>query len=390
MSDSPLASIIINNYNYGRFLGEAIESALAQTYANTEVIVVDDGSTDDSREVIEGFGDRITAVFKENGGQGSAYNAGFRISSGEAVCFLDSDDTLFPEAIETAVALLREPNVVKVQWPLRVVNITGDWKGELSTTKTPPTGDLRSQVMAEGPIYDFYYTTGSAYCRHFLASVSPVPEASYRNGGDVYFITLAPASGFIRTAKQALGTYRAHGSNNYRERLLDVARIKNYIERFEANAHNLDLHLTKQGVSVAPAQWRQRNFNYLWPNRLLLALEDIESVISPGEKLALVDQDEWGMRDPVPERTVVPFIERDGQYWGPPSDDAEAIRELNRQHKQGVRFFAIWWTCFWWMEAYPQFAEHLACQHSCLVNNERIRIFQLSEPTAKETADVST
>ena len=80
---APLVSIVINNYNYGRFVGSAIESALEQSYSNTEVIVVDDGSTDTSREVIASFGDRIGAVLKANGGQASAYNAGFAASKGD-------------------------------------------------------------------------------------------------------------------------------------------------------------------------------------------------------------------------------------------------------------------------------------------------------------------
>jgi glycosyltransferase involved in cell wall biosynthesis len=75
MKPHPLVSIIINNYNYGRFLKQAIESALAQTYRLCEVIVVDDGSTDVSRSVLSGFGEHVVAVLKENGGQASAFNA---------------------------------------------------------------------------------------------------------------------------------------------------------------------------------------------------------------------------------------------------------------------------------------------------------------------------
>ena len=67
----PLVSILINNYNYGRYLGVAIDSALAQTYGRVEVVVVDDGSTDDSREVITGFAERVVSVLKINGGQPS-------------------------------------------------------------------------------------------------------------------------------------------------------------------------------------------------------------------------------------------------------------------------------------------------------------------------------
>src|SRR6185295_5604355 len=108
MNECPLVSIIVNNYNYGRFLGEAIQSALSQTYPNIEVIVVDDGSTDDSSEVIANFGGSIKTRFKQNGGQTSALNAGLRMSRGDIVCFLDADDALFPSAIAEAVQLLRE------------------------------------------------------------------------------------------------------------------------------------------------------------------------------------------------------------------------------------------------------------------------------------------
>ena len=99
MRYTPLVSVIVNNYNYGHFLSEAIDSALAQTYTRTEVIVVDDGSTDDSSEIIAGYGDRIIPVLKENGGQASAFNAGFAKSRGDVICFLDADDYLFPQAI---------------------------------------------------------------------------------------------------------------------------------------------------------------------------------------------------------------------------------------------------------------------------------------------------
>ena len=82
LSEPGMASIIISSYNYGRYLNDAIDSALAQTYPRTEVIVVDDGSTDDSASVIESYQDRIVSVVKENGGQASSMNAGLREGSG--------------------------------------------------------------------------------------------------------------------------------------------------------------------------------------------------------------------------------------------------------------------------------------------------------------------
>ncbi|MGH7801488.1 MAG: glycosyltransferase family 2 protein [Thermodesulfobacteriota bacterium] len=77
-----LVSIIINNYNYGRFLKGCIESALNQTYPHTEVIIVDDGSTDNSREIIAKYRERAILILKQNEGQASAFNAGFAVSMG--------------------------------------------------------------------------------------------------------------------------------------------------------------------------------------------------------------------------------------------------------------------------------------------------------------------
>ena len=81
----PLVSILINNYNYADFLDHAIRSALdqARSYEPVEIVVVDDGSTDHSRQIIKSYAGAIVGIFKENGGQASAFNAGVRASRGE-------------------------------------------------------------------------------------------------------------------------------------------------------------------------------------------------------------------------------------------------------------------------------------------------------------------
>ena len=93
-SEPPALSVIVTSHDYERYVGEAIASALDQHGAAGEVIVVDDGSTDGSREVIESFGERVIAIFTANRGQAAAQNTGFAASSGEAVLFLDADDLL--------------------------------------------------------------------------------------------------------------------------------------------------------------------------------------------------------------------------------------------------------------------------------------------------------
>src|SRR5687768_1406781 len=129
MSSTHRPSIIISSYNYGHFLREAIDSALNQTHANTEVIVVDDGSTDNSREIIASYRDRIIPVLKENGGMASVWNAGFAVSRGDVILFLDADDILLPTAMEEAVKLFDGSGVAKVHWPIWEVDRQGNKTG---------------------------------------------------------------------------------------------------------------------------------------------------------------------------------------------------------------------------------------------------------------------
>jgi glycosyltransferase involved in cell wall biosynthesis len=96
---SSLVSVIIPCYNHGHYLGEAIESVLAQTYAHVEVVVVDDGSTDSTAEVAAAF-PQVRYVYQHNQGLSAARNAGVRHSRGELLVFLDADDWLYPRALE--------------------------------------------------------------------------------------------------------------------------------------------------------------------------------------------------------------------------------------------------------------------------------------------------
>ncbi len=107
LPEQPLVSILVSNYNYARYIGAAIESALDQTYSNIELIICDDGSTDNSVSVIEEYqrkDSRLQFLPKANGGQGSGFNAAFAASRGEIITLLDSDDLFLPHKVERIVA----------------------------------------------------------------------------------------------------------------------------------------------------------------------------------------------------------------------------------------------------------------------------------------------
>ncbi len=103
---SELVSIIIPTYNRAHLVCEAIDSALAQTYPHKEVIVVDDGSTDDTRGIVSRYGNAVRYIYQENRGVSAARNHGFREARGEYVLFLDSDDTLMPDALSNLLSIL--------------------------------------------------------------------------------------------------------------------------------------------------------------------------------------------------------------------------------------------------------------------------------------------
>jgi glycosyltransferase involved in cell wall biosynthesis len=206
-----LISIIINNYNYGRFVRQAIESGLAQTYTKVEVIVVDDGSTDNSRAIIAAFDGRITSILKENGGQASALNAGYKASKGDLVLFLDSDDALSPKAIERVVAAW-DWSFAKLHFPLETIGIQGESKNRLFPDKKLDSGNVLTRLLMEGD-YCSPPTSGNVFSRVFLSNIMPMPEPEWRECADCYLVANAPFFGDIGVINDPLGVYRLHGSS---------------------------------------------------------------------------------------------------------------------------------------------------------------------------------
>jgi glycosyltransferase involved in cell wall biosynthesis len=226
----PLVSIVITNYRYERFVGQAIDSALEQTYPNTEVIVVDDGSDDGSRDVIAAYGERIVPVLKDNGGQGSAFNAGFAASRGEIVMFLDADDVLLPHAAARVVSAW-QPRLAKAQFRLECCDAelrSLGWTKPRRSSKLP-AGDLSATVLRHGG-YVSPPTSGNAFGRACLAEILPMPEAPFRVCADAYLIMLSPLFGEVASIDEILGAYRIHDANNWSPRAIDGARVAKMVD----------------------------------------------------------------------------------------------------------------------------------------------------------------
>jgi glycosyltransferase involved in cell wall biosynthesis len=214
----PLVSILINNYNYASFLNQAIDSALAQTYENLEVIVVDDGSTDSSREVIAQYGNRIVPVIRNNGGQASAFNAGFAASRGDVICFLDSDDLFLPDKVGSVVKVFQDNP--QAGWCFDRVREFDDKTGH----RYPPPADcmsgrwdVRGMIAAGTAPFIPTATSGLSFRRSQLALILPMPEIiRITSDGYMKLVALGLAAGWM--ISQELSLQRIHGENAYTRR----------------------------------------------------------------------------------------------------------------------------------------------------------------------------
>ncbi|HEY9863051.1 MAG TPA: glycosyltransferase family 2 protein [Candidatus Obscuribacterales bacterium] len=252
METLPLVSILINNYNYGHFLADAIDSALNQTYPHIEVVVVDDGSSDNSREIIARYTDRIKPILKSNGGQASAFNAGFKASQGDLICFLDSDDIFLLDKIEKIAYIFNQ--YPDIGWCFHLLKLFDNETGSELQDRYFPSEvqgksdvyDVRSSIQQgrlTGLIPCLPATSGLCFRRSLLAQILPMPEAESVSISDSYikYIALALSPGFCLLEK--LGLQRIHQNNIY-----------------TLSSHNSDLSVKLQ---VVTAYWMKTNFPML-------------------------------------------------------------------------------------------------------------------------------
>jgi len=374
-----VVSIVVSSYNYGSFLAKAIESALSQTYDATDVIVVDDGSTDDSREVIARYSGRVTAVLKENGGQASALNAGFAGSSGDVVIFLDSDDVLLPTAAENAVSHFNDPDVSKVHWPLIQVDAHGTRSEVLAPAQTLAEGDVTAGLVHHGPHgYIWPPMSGNAWARSFLERIFPMPELEYRTCPDLYLSALVPLFGVIRRLDEPQSLWRIHGTNqSWNGSFEERARLG--AQRLEHCYRALSRYCLAAGIEVDSEQWKKTSW---W--QVYLATEELLTIIpAASSSFILVEQGDWETGGFIAGRRCIPFLEKDGAYWGIPADDATAITELERlREEQSPGLIVFAWPHLWWLDHYTALHHYLRSRYACIRENERLVAFDLRTPLA--------
>ncbi|MCC3428674.1 MULTISPECIES: glycosyltransferase [unclassified Microcoleus] len=145
---TPQVSVIIAAYNGSRYIVQAVESVLCQTFTDLEIIVVDDGSTDETHQVLQPYFDRIRYVYQENAGVAAARNRGIQESKGEFIAFLDQDDFFLPDKLAAQISLFRQQlslGIVNSGW--RIVNQQGDKISDIKAWEYFPKLNLETWIV---------------------------------------------------------------------------------------------------------------------------------------------------------------------------------------------------------------------------------------------------
>ena len=231
LTDEPKVSVLVSNYNYGEYIGQAIESVLKQTYESFELIICDDGSTDNSRQVVAeycGRDSRIYLISKENGGQASGFNAAFAASSGELICFLDSDDLFRPSKLGCIVDVHhRAPEAGFGLHRVQRVNRQRQPQGVWPRASVLPHGWHGEQMLEEGGVLSYMPpTSGLTLHRTVAERIFPLPEAPPLGAiADQVITRFAPLLTSVLCNQDVLAEHRLHGANSYGRSEVTAATI---------------------------------------------------------------------------------------------------------------------------------------------------------------------
>lgn len=232
MGNQPIVSVIINNYNYKEFLKKAIDSALSQTYKNIEVIVVDDGSTDGSQDLITTYGNRIIPCCKDNGGQPSAMNVGFAKSRGDIICLLDSDDSFEENKVAEIVSIFNlHPGI---GWCFHSLKLLEQNK-QKPIAKSRAFPNKKENISQKCDFRDslkkgrlnFYApaTSGLCFKKSNLVHIFPLPEF-LGNSVDRYIAYAAMSIDEGYFLAKELTTQLIHGKNNITHQESKIANCR--------------------------------------------------------------------------------------------------------------------------------------------------------------------
>lgn len=210
----PIVSVIIDTYNYSNYIEQCIESVLNQSFSRSkfEIIVVDDGSTDNTKSRIEKYGEQIKYIYKDNGGQSSAFNVGFNCAKGEYLILLDSDDYFHPTKIERIVEEFEQyPDLAVILNSRTIIRDQESYKEEFPNFSNLKLNEQNIEIIKSSS----FGTSRTSLRKSYLDKILPLPGDDLTIGADLFINLSILWFGNISCINEHLTYYRVHGNNLY-------------------------------------------------------------------------------------------------------------------------------------------------------------------------------
>ena len=426
-NSAPRISLGLPVYNGDNFLEQALDSILSQTFEDFELIISDNASTDRTEAICCAYAARDERIryfrSQENLGASANFNRVFTLSLGKYFKWAAHDDLHQPDFLSRCIQILdQDPSVVLAYTRAVTIDqnkkpIRTEWGAgqELSSLMPhrrfreglaplrtplplPMFGVIRASILRNTHLLAGYPDCDLA----LLAELSlygrfhEVPEplflqrehnhrAGPRLSSNPYWAATfwdSRKTGKIVFPHWSLFARHLSAINqvplNWDERLrcyMEVSQwLKSHWQKLLQDSMLAGGHLPGIGSLIAVAY--KKYLKTSWVNKLHCAVKDIGSIIPIEVIIVLVDEGLFGTKTFAGRRTL-PFLEREGQYWGAPPDDKTAIGELERMRQAGASFMVIGWPAFWYLDYYSELRDYLNSKFRCVLNNSRIIVFDL-------------
>jgi glycosyltransferase involved in cell wall biosynthesis len=398
MTPEPLVTIAIPTYNRAELLANSIQSALEQDFNDIRLLILDNASTDNTREVIESFNDsRIEYAGSEtNTGLFRNWNRALQLNSSPYLCILQDDDEILPGFIRQSVAALEEnPGAGFSFTHTRFIGIKDELL-HLQDTKNITPGKIHG--------LDFLHqiVAGDNWVVH-VSSVL-MRSSALKSVGEFDIIHSRHAIEFnlyFRMAAQfdlvfipvELTHVRLHSGQDHVNNTHGTGPLAMLAERIDVIAHLLKSDraeskdyrdwLAERLLTLCMARSELTlqlipELNLTWNERLAIVQQEVSGSIPAGERIIVADENSWDYAL-FSGYDVVPYPEHDGEFWGSPSDDQSAIQEVERQRLLNAHYFVIGWPAFWWLDYYIELREYLQSRYRCILSNSRIVVYDLRQ-----------
>lgn len=391
-------TIAIPTYNRADLLREALESALSQDYEPLRIVVFDNASRDATAAVVRSFTDPRVEYRRNECNIGHAGNVNRAIveNTSPYLTILFDDDLLLPGFVRESAAFLDTHPSVGISFTLaRYIDAQGT-PMELADVDLPPGVTNGLQYLDLGSVKRRGGSISSVMMR-----ASAIPEAGLidsphtKHTLDVNFYYRAARHFDVGFIPKELAHIRLHPDQHserewsserlgYNAEYIDAIALLLMSDRADDQSYRAGLArrlMTLNRRQSEALQTRVPNLHWTWEELTEMTKRELAEVLPSGATFVLVDENTFGA-DLVPGRHPIPFIERDGQYWGPPADGATAVHELERLRGAGAAFAVFAWPAFWWLDHYTELDRYLRSQCRCVLNNNRLIVFSLPHGAA--------